>query len=155
MDYQKALSTYHWLFLAQPAPLPETLIGHDSDFYLEHLLNRWAGDRAALNPQAVAAYARDFRKPEVIQATCEDYRAGMSVDLAHDRADRDQGKRIECPLLVLWGRDYLGDKTAAGPLAIWRDWAANTVHEVALDCGHFIAEERPQACADAIREFCG
>ena len=108
MNKDAAMRSYHWLFLAQPAPLPERLIGLDPDFYLLHLLNRWAGSPDALDPAAVAEYARHFRKPSVIEATCEDYRAGASVDLEHDRADRAAGRRLSCPLLVLWGRQVPG-----------------------------------------------
>lgn len=151
MDWKRALGSYHWLFLAQPAPLPERMIGHDPDFYIHHLLDRWAGDRGALNPAAVAEYVRHFRKSSVIAATCADYRAGMSQDVAHDSADRLAGRRIGCPTLVLWGRGYLADKVAS-PLAAWRDWA-DDVTEVAVDCGHFIAEEQPAACAQALADF--
>ncbi len=151
MNKDTAMSTYHWLFLAQPAPMPERLIGHDPEFYLRHLLDRWAGKREALSPEAVAEYIRHFRKPSVIGATCEDYRAGMSVDLEHDRADRDAGRKIRCPTLILWGRRYLSAK-AQSPLEVWRNWAQD-VFEIALDCGHFVMEEQPQACADALYEF--
>ncbi len=139
------------MFLAQPAPLPERLIVHDPEFYLYHLLDRWAGRRNALDSAAVAEYARHFRKPSVIEATCEDYRAGMSIDLDHDRGDRDAGRQIQCPTLVLWGRRYLSSKVDS-PLDVWRAWA-QTVREVALDCGHFVAEEQPQACASALEDF--
>jgi haloacetate dehalogenase len=151
MGKDAALGTYHWLFLAQPAPLPERLIGHDPEFYLRHLLDRWAGRREALDPAAVAEYIRHFRKPSVIEATCEDYRAGATVDLDHDRADRDAGRQIRCPTLVLWGRRYLPAK-AQSPLEVWRAWAED-VGDVALDCGHFVAEEQPEACAGALRDF--
>jgi haloacetate dehalogenase len=151
MNKDTAMSTYHWLFLAQPAPMPERLIGHDPEFYLRHLLDRWAGNREALDANAVAEYIRHFQKPSVIEATCEDYRAGMSVDLEHDRADRDAGRKIHCPTLILWGRRYLAAK-AQSPLEVWRNWAAD-VFEIALDCGHFVMEEQPKACADALYEF--
>jgi haloacetate dehalogenase len=151
MDKDKALNSYHWIFLAQPAPLPERLIGHDPEFYLRHLLDRWAGDREALDAAAVAEYVRHFRKPSVIEATCEDYRAGMSADLDHDRADRDAGRKIRCPTLILWGRRYLSTKTRS-PLEVWRNWATDVL-EISLDCGHFVMEEQPEACADALYEF--
>ena len=112
MDWRSAHSTYHWLFLAQPAPMPERLIGHDPDFYLHHLLDRWAGNRALLEAEAVEVYARHFRKPSVIEAACEDYRAATGIDLDHDRADREAGITVRCPTLVLWGRRYL--HTSAG-----------------------------------------
>ena len=101
--------------------------------------------------EAVAEYARHFRKPSVIEATCEDYRAGASVDLEHDRADRESGRRLSCPLLVLWGRRYLAGQ-AASPLDVWRPWAGD-VREVALECGHFLPEEQPDACAAALFDF--
>jgi haloacetate dehalogenase len=153
MNKDAAMRSYHWLFLAQPAPLPEQLIGRDPDFYLLHLLNRWAGSPDALDPASIAEYARYFRKPSVIEATCEDYRAGATVDLEHDRADRESGRRLACPLLVLWGRRYLAGQ-AASPLDVWRPWAGD-VREMALECGHFLAEEEPERCAAALLEFLG
>ncbi len=152
MDMAAARATYHWLVLAQSAPLPERLIGNDPDYYLHHLLGRWAGDRNALDGDAVAEYERCFRKPSVIEASCEDYRAGAGIDLQIDRADREAGSRIGCPTLVLWGRRYLTDAKTSSLLEVWRAWA-DDVREVALDSGHFIAEEAPQDCASALRDF--
>lgn len=129
------------------------LIGLDPDFYLWHLLNRWAGRADALEPDAIAEYARHFRKPSVVEAVCEDYRAGATVDADDDRADRASGRKIECPVLVLWGRQYLSAKAAAtSPLEVWQRWA-DEVRDVALDCGHFLAEEQPDACAEALERF--
>ncbi len=151
MDADTALSTYHWPFLAVPAPVPERLIGSDPDFFIAHLLDRWAGRPDALDPNAVRAYCAQFHDPAVIAATCADYRAGASLDRAHDQADRDAGRKLACPLLVVWGRRYLSAKEAA-PLETWRAWAEDA-REVALDCGHFVAEEAPEACAAALRDF--
>jgi haloacetate dehalogenase len=141
----------HWQFLAVPAPVPERLIGNDPEFYVRHLLERWAGRFEALDPQAVAAYATQFRDPRVIAATCADYRSGASVDRDHDRADRDAGRKIACPMLVVWGRDYKASASAS-PAIVWRRWA-DDVREVALDCGHFVAEEAAEECAAALLEF--
>ena len=151
MDADKALSSYHWQFLAVPAPLPETLIAADPDFYIRHLLDRWVGRPDALHEQAVEAYLRQFHDPAVIAATCEDYRAGASIDRAEDAADRQQGKKITCPVLLLWGSRYLSSKTGS-PIAAWRKWAAD-VRELPLDCGHFLAEEAPEDCAQALAAF--
>jgi haloacetate dehalogenase len=151
MDADVALNMYHWQFLAAPAPVPERLIGGAPEFYIEHLLERWAGDRKALNPKAVAAYLTQFRRPEVIAATCEDYRAGATVDRELDQLDRDAGKKIRCPLLVIWGRRYHAS-VAGSPAEVWRKWA-DDVTELALDCGHFVAEEAPEACTDAMWAF--
>jgi haloacetate dehalogenase len=151
MDADRAISTYHWPFLAVPAPLPERLIGADPEFYVRHLLDRWAGRGEALDPRAVAAYVAQFRLPSVLSATCEDYRAGATIDRVHDREDRAAGRKIRCPVLVIWGRDYSASKEAS-PIVAWRRWA-DDVREVPLDCGHFIAEEAPDACADALIGF--
>ncbi len=151
MDADKALASYHWSFLAVPAPLPETLISADPDFYIRHLLDRWVGRPDALHEQAVAAYLRQFHDPAVVAATCEDYRAGASIDRKDDGEDRRRGAKIACPVLVLWGARYLASKTAS-PLGAWRRWAED-VREVAVDCGHFIAEEAPEDCAAALAAF--
>ena len=150
MDWRRALGTYHWPFLAVPAPVPERLIGADPDFYVRHLIQRWAGDASALDPAAVADYVAQFHNPAVLTATCEDYRAGASVDREDDLADRDAGRKIACPVLVIWGRGY--SASAASPAAVWRKWA-DAVEEIALDCGHFLAEERPRECAEALLAF--
>lgn len=151
MGADAALNTYHWQFLAVPAPVPERLIGSDPDFFFTHLLERWAGRPEALDPEAVRAYLAQFHNPAAIAATCADYRAGASVDRAHDQADRDAGRKIACPVLVVWGRRYLTAKDPS-PLVTWRDWAEDA-REVAFDCGHFIAEEEPGPCAAALRDF--
>jgi haloacetate dehalogenase len=151
MNVEAALRSYHWLLLAQPAPLPEQLIGHDPEFYVRHLLDRWAGRPDALDPAAIAAYVQQFRQPSVIEAACEDYRAGATIDRADDDADRLDGSRISCPLLVLWGQRYLARQGPA-PIDVWRAWARD-VRDVALDCGHFLAEEEPERCADELLTF--
>ena len=120
--------------MAQPAPLPETLIDGAPDFYLRHTLQSWAGKPQAIAPEAMAECLRCFRKPAMIRATCEHYRAGLSVDVAHDRADREAGTRIRCPVLALWGAQRArGDH----PVAMWQRWA-DEVQGVPLDCGHFV-----------------
>jgi haloacetate dehalogenase len=151
MTAERALTSYHWSFLAVPPPVPERLIGADPDFYIRHLLARWAGRVDALDERAVGAYLEQFRRPSVVAATCADYRAGATVDRTHDAEDRRAGRKIACAVLVLWGRGYLSAKTAS-PLAVWRRWA-DDVREVALDCGHFVAEEASDASADALIRF--
>ncbi len=151
MDWQQALDGYHWPFLAQPAPLPEQMIGRDPDFYVKHLLDRWIQEGNRLDPKAEAAYIKQFHKPSVIAATCADYRAGAGPDREHDQADKSAGNRIACPLHVIWGRGYFLTE-AESPAAIWRDWA-DEVSENALNCGHFVAEEQPTACAEALKAF--
>jgi haloacetate dehalogenase len=137
LDQTRATTVWRYFFLIQPPELPERLIGADPDFYLEHSLNEWCGTPGALADAAVAEYRRCF-DPATIHASCEDYRAGATIDLAHDAADAD--RRITCPVLVLWSTSGIG--SSYDVLSIWRE-QANHVHGRALDCGHFIAEERP------------
>ena len=90
MDADQAMRLYHWQFLAQPAPMPERLIGQDPNLYLMHLLDRWTGLKGSLDAEAVAEYARAFRRATVVEAACEDYRAGATIDRELDRADREK-----------------------------------------------------------------
>jgi haloacetate dehalogenase len=103
-------------------------------------------------PEALAAYRAAWTRPEVVHAMCQDYRAGATVDVADDESDRGR-RTIGCPTLVLWGRSGpLGREPDV--LATWRSWApAATGH--ALDCGHYVAEERPVETIGAVRELLG
>ncbi len=141
-DRNLALSTYHWFFLAQPHPLPERLIGGDPDFFLTYTIESWQGRPGAIAPEAMAEYRRCFRKESVIRATCEDYRAGVTVDLEHDGADRAAGRRIACPVLALWGERFI-DYERFDPLTVWRRWA-DRVTGGPIACGHFLMEEAPE-----------
>ena len=102
-DKKEALATFHWPFLAQPGGLPERLILAESDLFLRYLMHRWAGDPTRIDSDALAEYLRCFRLDSVIRASCADYRAGATTDSEDDAADRAAGKRIACPLLLLWG----------------------------------------------------
>ena len=147
-DMAASIEAFHWSFLAQPAPLPERLMGADPDYFIGYLLDRWAARPGALNPAAVAAYRTSFRKAEVRQAMAEDYRAGATIDLEHDRRDRHAGVRLRCPVFAPRGSLY----TAAALRPIWENWA-DDVSEEAFECGHFIAEEAPEDCAESVRRF--
>lgn len=147
VDKALATSTYHWFFLIQPE-LPETLIGANPDFYLEWTLKKWSKDFASFTPEALAEYKRCFRDPATIHATCEDYRAGASIDLEHDEADI--AKKIDCPVLTIWGG---GPATKGMPnVEAWRE-RAKDVRGFPIECGHFLAEEKPQETATALASF--
>jgi haloacetate dehalogenase len=151
-DQAIATGYYHWFFLIQPGDLPERLIGADPLFYLHWMLGRWGTGSGAFAPEALAEYERCFRDPAVIHASCEDYRAAASIDLAHDEADLE--RRIRCPLLALWGERGLMERHF-DVLATWREKATAPVSGRALDCGHFLAEERPQETARELLAFFG
>jgi haloacetate dehalogenase len=144
-DKEFGLVNWHWFFLAQPEPFPERLIAAAPDtFYFR-------GDRSRFQPEALADYLAAVHDLEVIHAMCQDYRAGATVDHEHDEADMTAGRRIECPVLVLWaGRDELGRWFDV--LATWRRWA-DDVRGRALDCAHFLAEEEPAEVAAELRAF--
>jgi haloacetate dehalogenase len=144
-DREFGLGYWHWFFLAQPAPFPERMIVAGPDAYYTHF------DPPFFDPEAVAEYRRFADDPETIHAMCEDYRAGATLDYAHDLADRNRRRRIRCPVLVLWGaRWHLEDWYDV--LAIWRDWADDVTGR-ALDCGHYLAEERPEETLAELRPF--
>ncbi len=148
-DRHFASGYYHWFFLSQPGGFPETLIGHDPDYFLREKIRRWSAPGAVFEPAAMAEYLRCFRDPAVIHATCEDYRAAVSIDFEHDEADLD--RRIASPLLVLWGARGFVARTY-DVLESWRERAAD-VQGRALDCGHFLPEEQPLAVVEAFRAF--
>ncbi len=139
--------------LTKPAPIPETLIGGAPDTWLDMCFGGWAGTAGAFTPEARAEYRRGFATPEGIHATCEDYRAGATVDCDHDAATIAAGAKIAAPLLALWGtRGLVGRRF--DPLAAWRDYAAD-VRGQALPCGHFLPEEAPDETLAALLDFFG
>lgn len=151
IDQGMATAYFHWFFLIQPDGVPERMIGTDPDAWLEWLHGRWAADPGAIDRDALAEYAAAFRDPDVIHASCEDYRAAATIDLEHDDLDVAGGVRVTAPLLALWGaRGRVG--RAYDVEAVWRT-VADDVHAVALDCGHFPAEERPAETLEALERF--
>ena len=151
MDYRRAYGAYHWQFLAQPAPLPERLIGSDPKWYCAQQIGAWLEDRSAADEAALEAYCTAFARPGAVHAACEDYRAGYTCDLEADRADREAGKRIDAPLLALWGAGRDGQRSAHFP-AVWQRWAPDLTAQ-GLRCGHFLMEELPAETAAALGGF--
>lgn len=135
-----ATGYYHWFFLIQGGGLPETLIGHDPEFYLRTKIKQWGGDMEAFPEEVLAEYIRCFRDPACIHASCEDYRAAAGIDFEHDEADMD--KKVEYPLLVLWGEKGLMERHY-DVLGTWRERATD-VRGRKLPCGHYLPEEAPE-----------
>lgn len=150
-DMAFGLGYWHWFFLAQPHDLPERLIGADPDYFWHWHTASGVGRPDPFAPEAAAEYLRCFRDPASIHAICEDYRAGASIDIAHDAEDRRQERRIGCPLLVLWGTQGALARWY-DVLAVWRDWATD-VRGGALECGHYLPEEAPDATLAELRAF--
>jgi haloacetate dehalogenase len=149
IDQKAATSSWHWFFLIQPSGFPERLIGSEAEFFLRHQLGGLLREPAKLEPEAFADYLRCFKNPDTIRATCDEYRAGATIDLVHDRADR--GRRIAMPLLMLWGQRS-SQGSGYDVLSVWRDHA-ETVSGHAIDSGHFLPEEAPEDTYRALRDF--
>jgi haloacetate dehalogenase len=152
MDHTLAMKVWHWQFLAQKYPMPEMLIEKAPIEYLDYKMASWTKSRdlSAFDPRALAHYHAFFSDPLRIHATCEDYRAGASTDLGHDEFDHAARNKISTPMIALWGA--AGIPSESSPLAVWKDWAKD-VSGKAIESGHFLAEENPDATARALLEF--
>jgi len=146
-----ARAYWHWFFLITPAPLPERMIGAEPRLYLREKM-RESLDRGVFTREAWAEYERCFT-PGTIHGSCEDYRAAASIDLDHDRADRDAGRKLRAPVMALWGERGVVERCFK-PLDEWRR-VADDVRGRALPCGHYIPEEQPDALLAELEKFLG
>ncbi len=144
-----ATINFHWWFLIQEKPLPETMLANSADAWLKSRFGRMPA--SALSSDAFAEYLRCFHRPESIHATCEDYRAAASIDLIHDAADLDH--KISCPVLVLWAERGAWPKLY-DVLDTWRERASD-VNGKQMPSGHFIAEEKPELLLEELEKFLG
>ena len=154
MDSDLAFAWFHWHLMRQPAPLPETLIGSNVKAYLDFLLDRWTAVDGAITEEAYKEYLRCFSDPETVRGTCMDYRS-IELDLVHDAEDR--GRKLKCPMLVLWAGQMSKRKgwqtgKSLDMLATWRE-RAEDVRGRAIDCGHFLPEEAPDETAAELLAF--
>jgi haloacetate dehalogenase len=156
-DAAFARGYWHWAFLAQPAPLPERLIGGDPQAFFDLHVRAGMGlgrAEARYPTEILDAYRRVLDDPAIVEGMCEDYRAGASVDVEHDEADRAAGRQIGCPLLVLWAAAGGLPRFYGDPLEVWRPWAPD-VRGAAVEASHFMAEDRPEEVAGALLDFLG
>jgi haloacetate dehalogenase len=131
---------WHWFFLIQDHPIPEAMIGANPEFWLRNHMGRHAGI-GIFDSLPWAEYLAGASNPECMHAMCEDYRAASSIDLIHDHADIDAGKKLQMPLRVLWGERGLVAKCFS-PIEDWKR-VAEDVSGKAMSCGHYIPEELP------------
>ena len=141
---------WHWFFLIQPSPVPETLIGANPEFWLKNHMGRHAGT-GIFSPERWAEYLAGVTDPLSLHAMCEDYRAAATIDLEHDRLDRNNGKVLNGPLHVLWGQHGLVNQCFQ-PLEDWK-LVSKVVTGKALPCGHYIPEELPELVAQEAMTF--
>ena len=149
-----ALAGYHWTFLAQPAPIPETLIGGDPVFFVDRTLASWTanGNCGAFGSEALSSYRDQMCQPKRVAAMCADYRAGATTDRKIDEADKLRRRKIGAPLKFVWSEGGFPSK-AGDPLSIWRHWSRDVVGECVPDCGHFMMEENPDGFLSACAGF--
>lgn len=154
-DARFATAFWPWSLLAQPAPLPERLLSAAPDAVIDNALVGWGSPSTAFAPEVRSAYVEALSNPASVHAICEEYRAAATLDRQHDDEDRRSGRRIGCPLLVLWSAEgALGSwyTEEGGPLGLWRAWA-DDVHGHSVNAGHFFPEEIPEETAAALGGF--
>ena len=154
-DARFALGYWPWSILAQPEPLPERILAAATDAVVDDALGGWGSPSTAFPPNVRAAYMDALRDPAHVHAICEEYRAAATLDREHDKADCASGRRIACPVLVLWSaHGPLGTWYAeeGGPVALWRAWS-DDVRGHPIDAGHFFPEEAPKQTARVLGRF--
>ena len=151
LDLMLARGFWHWLFHLQP-DLPELLVGQRIETYLRYFFERWTYHRPPVE-EAVPEYVRAFSRPGALRAGFADYRASFPDDAEHDDASAAAGARLTMPVLVLWGATGLVGQLPA--LEIWREYATDVRGEAISECGHFLAEEQPEAVLAKVVPFLG
>jgi len=154
-DARMVLGFWPWSLLAQPAPLPEHMLAATAADIVDNACDNWGSTAESFPREIRDAYTRALSDPEHIHAICEEYRAAATIDRKHDEADRQAGRVITCPTLVLWGAGGAVDAWYAadgGPLTFWRTIAPEAVGE-AVEGGHFFPEENPKAIYDKLSRF--
>jgi haloacetate dehalogenase len=143
-----AVGTWHWGFMAQPEPFPERLISAvPAEYFIKsRMMIRGGTGLGFLTDTAMAEYIRCYTL-KTITGSCRDYRATATCDFEMDTADKD--KKLEMPLMLLWGARGHSPERAQKFVDIWRNYASNIQVTDPLDCGHYMQEEMP----DRIHEY--
>jgi haloacetate dehalogenase len=142
VNFAWALKSWHWAFMPQGGGLPKAMMeGVDPAFYMERKIGKPGVGIGIFDPRAYAEYVRCFT-PRTVRASCADYRACATLDLAMDEEDFSAGKRITCPTLVLWGAGSHTKAVFDEPLRVWRDYA-DDVRGAGVAAGHYVVEHAP------------
>ena len=144
-DAKFAASWWHWFYFGQTEKPAERLISADPEAW-------YRPDREQMGEENYADHLRAIHDPEVVHAMLEDYRAGLGIDRAHDDADRAAGRRVRCPVLVLWATEDDLEDLYGDPLEVWRAWA-DDLSGARIESGHHQAEEAPEAVVGELRPF--
>lgn len=151
-DLAFATAYWHWFFLIQPKPLPESWIEAAPSDYVTRIMGSRHAGLEPFDPQAIAEYQRCLALPGAAHGLCEDYRASRTIDMEHDRADRDAGRHLSIPLKVLWG-EFGTIERCFDALAEWRAVSGAGVEGGTLPCGHYLPEEAPDAIFHQLIDF--
>ena len=145
---QFAKSYFHWFFLIQPAWLPESMIINDPKKWMKNCLDKWSGNHRF--GKVEKEYLKSFKQKRRIHASCEDYRASASIDLEHDKKDRN--KKLNIPIQVLWGKSGVIGKQFDS-LKIWQKYSKKKIYGTGINSGHFIPEQNPKETIKNLKKF--
>jgi haloacetate dehalogenase len=149
---QWATFSWHWTFMIQPYPTPETMMGADPEFFIRRKLSKTDQGTSFFHPEALAEYIRCIKNPQTIHGMCEDYRATFGIDLDMDTADFEAGRRIHMPAFILWGKKG-GVGRNHDAAKVWADYATNIVKTGTVPSGHYLQEECPEETYEALYSF--
>jgi len=144
--------SWHWFFMIQPFPTPETMMGADPEFFIRRKLSKTDQGTSFFDPEALADYIRCIKNPDTIHGMCEDYRATFGVDLDMDTVDFDSGRRVKCPALILWGAAS-GVGRNHDAIQVWSLYATRIEKTATVPSGHYLQEECPEETYAALHEF--
>jgi haloacetate dehalogenase len=144
--------SWHWFFMTQAFPTPETMMGADPEFFIRRKLSKTDQGVSFFDPAALAEYIRCIKNPEVIHAMCEDYRATFGVDLTMDTEDYEAGKRVTAPSLILWGKKG-GVGRNHDAAEVWSHYATKILQTATVPSGHYLQEECPDETYEVLQEF--
>jgi haloacetate dehalogenase len=147
-DRKFAKAYFHWFFLIQPSWLPERMIMSDPRKWMKSCLHKWSGEHKF--GKAEEAYLKSFKQKKRIHASCEDYRASDTIDLEHDK--KDKNKKLNIPIQVLWGKNGVIGKQF-NSIKIWQKYSSKKIIGKAIESGHFIPEQNPKQTIIQLRNF--
>ena len=147
-----AMGYYHWFWLAQRSPIPESVINKAPEEWFFAHTSREEKDKNFFDPIALNDYLDCVKNPETIKAICEDYRAAATIDLIDDKKSRDNNIKIKAPTLVLWGNKGKLEQWYQ-PLSIWQNYCSSDLRGNAINSGHYLAEENPDEIIKNIKLF--
>ena len=147
-----AMGYYHWFWLAQRSPVPESVINKAPEEWFFAHTSREKKDKDFFHPMALSDYLECIKNPETINAICEDYRAAATIDMIDDKKSRDDNIKINVPLLILWGNKGKLEQWYQ-TLSIWEKYCSKEVKGNAINSGHYLAEENPDEVIESIKNF--